>query len=114
MQRLFDILKKQKEEFQLPDALAGKENGEWRKYSSQEFYEKAALVSYGLMSMGYRKDDKMAIISNNRPEWNIVDMGMQQAGIVDVPLYPTLSEAETKFILNDCGAKVVFVSDEAL
>jgi len=96
------------------DALAGKENGAWRKYSSDEFHSKAALVSYGLLSLGLKKDDKVAIISNNRPEWNIVDMGMQQVGVVNVPIYPTLSESEFKFILNDCEAKFIFVSDENL
>jgi long-chain acyl-CoA synthetase len=114
MERLFEIIKKQKEEFPLPDALAGKENGEWIKYSSEDFYEKAALVSYGLLFLGLKKDDKVAIISNNSPEWNITDMGMLQAGIINVPVYPTLSESEFRFILNDCEAKLIFVSDENL
>jgi long-chain acyl-CoA synthetase len=114
MKRLFDILKKQKEELCLSDALASKENGEWSKYSSDEFYEKASFISHGLLSMGLKKNDKVAIVSNNRPEWNIVDMGMQQIGVIDVPIYPTLSDGEYKFILNDCGAKMIFVSDENL
>src|SRR5689334_20973 len=110
VKRLFDILQKQKDEFPLADALAGKENGTWRKYSTQEFYSTAELVSYGLLSLGLKKDDKIAIISNNRPEWNILDMGALQTGVVDVPMYPTLSDSEWKFILNDCGAKLIFVS----
>jgi long-chain acyl-CoA synthetase len=114
MKRLFDILKKQEEELRLTDALAAKENGEWRKYSSDEFYEKASLISYGLLVMGLKRDDKVAIVSNNRPEWNIVDMGMQQIGLIDVPIYPTLSDTEYRFILNDCDAKMIFVSDENL
>jgi long-chain acyl-CoA synthetase len=114
VQRLFDILQKQKEEFPLADALAGKENGEWRKYSTEEFNSKAELVSYGLLSLGLKKGDKVAIISNNRPEWNILDIGALQIGVVDVPIYPTLSESEFKFILNDCEAKLIFVSDENL
>src|SRR5437868_11732330 len=112
MLRLFDILQKQKDGFPLPDALAGKENGQWKKYSTNEFYNMAALISYGLLSMGLKKDDKIAIISNNRPEWNILDLGALQIGVVDVPIYPTLSDSEFKFILNDCEAKLVFVSDE--
>jgi long-chain acyl-CoA synthetase len=114
VQRLFDILQKQKDEFPLADALAGKENGVWRKYSTKEFYSTAESVSYGLLSLGLKKDDKIAIISNNRPEWNILDMGALQVGVVDVPIYPTLSQSEFKFILNDCGAKLIFVSDETL
>jgi long-chain acyl-CoA synthetase len=114
VQRLFDILQKQKDEFPLADALAGKENGVWRKYSTEEFHSKAEIVSYGLLSMGLKKDDKIAIISNNRPEWNILDIGALQIGVIDVPVYPTLSDSEFKFILNDCEAKLVFVSDENL
>jgi long-chain acyl-CoA synthetase len=114
MLRLFDILQKQIREFPLPDALAAKESGVWRKYSSAEFYEKASLISYGLISLNIHKDEKVAIISNNRPEWNIADIGIQQAGIINVPIYPTLSESEFKFILNDCEAKMIFVSDEKL
>ena len=114
LHRLFDILEKQKEEFQLSDALAGKENGQWRKYSSAEFYEKAELIGYGLLALGLKKEDKIAIISNNRPEWNIVDMGMQQIGVSSVPIYPTLSDSEFAFILKDCGAKIIIVSDENL
>jgi long-chain acyl-CoA synthetase len=112
--RLFDILQKQKSEFPVPDALAAKENGRWRKYSTEEFIEKSNLVSFGLLSLGLKKDDKVAIISNNRPEWNIMDMGMLQVGVVNVPIYPTLSESEFQFILNDSEAKLIFVSDENL
>ncbi len=71
-------------------------------------------LSCGLMKLGLKKDDKVAIISNNRPEWNFADLAMQQLGIVNVPIYTTLSESEIAFILNDCGATLMFVSDAAL
>lgn len=112
--RIFDILDKQKNTLPLDDALCGKVNGEWKKTSSYDFWMMASRVSYALWSTGLVKDDKVAVISNNRPEWNILDMGMLQAGVVNVPLYTTLSAQETLFILNDSGAKLIFVSDAML
>jgi long-chain acyl-CoA synthetase len=112
--RIFDILEKQKNSLPLDDALCSKVDGAWKKTSSFEFWEKASRVSYALWTMGIQKDDKVAVISNNRPEWNILDMGMLQAGVVNVPLYTTLSAQETQFILKDSGARLIFVSDSAL
>ena len=112
--RIFDILDKQKNALPLDDALCNKSGGAWKKTSSYDFWMLASRVSYALWSMGLKKDDKVAVISNNRPEWNILDMGMLQAGIVNVPLYTTLSAQETQFILNDCGAKMIFVADNVL
>ncbi len=109
--RIFDILEKQKNSLPLENALNAKVNGEWKQTSTDEFWKLASVVSFALWAMGLKKDDKVAIVSNNRPEWNIVDMGMLQAGIVNVPLYTTLSPQETQFILNDSGAKLIFVSD---
>ena len=53
-------------------------------------------------------------MSANRPEWNIMDIGMMQIGVVNVPIYTTLSENEIAFILNDCQAKLMFVGDASL
>jgi len=112
--RIFDILENQKNSLPLDNALAGKVNGEWKQVSSFEFWATASRVSYALWSMGLKKDDKVAMISNNRPEWNMLDMGMLQVGIINVPLYTTLSAQETQFILNDSGARLIFVSDNTL
>ena len=112
--RLFDIPHYQLQNFPKKDALAGKENGEWVRYSTKDFINQANAVSYGLLALGLKKDDKVANISNNRPEWNFVDIGILQIGAVHVPIYPTISEDDYKFILNDAGVKVVFVSDKAL
>jgi long-chain acyl-CoA synthetase len=112
--RIFDILDRQKNTLPLEDSLCGKVNGEWKKTSSYEFWMLASRVSYALWSMGLQKDDKVALISSNRPEWNILDMGMLQIGVVNVPLYTTLSALETQFILKDSGVKLIFVSDQAL
>ncbi|MEO8087588.1 MAG: long-chain fatty acid--CoA ligase, partial [Bacteroidota bacterium] len=112
--RIFDILDKQKNSLPLENALCGKINGEWKQTSTFDFWRLASRASFALWTMGLTKNDKVAIISNNRPEWNILDMGMLQAGIVNVPLYTTLSAQETQFILNDSGAKLIFVSDNTL
>ncbi len=112
--RIFDILDKQKNSLPLENSLNSKVNGEWKKTSSFDFWMLASRVSYALWALGIKKEDKVAVISNNRPEWNILDMGMLQAGIINVPLYTTLTAQETRFILNDCGAKLIFVSDTLL
>ncbi len=112
--RIFDILEKQKNILPLDNSLNNKVNGEWRKTTSFQFWMRASRVSYALWTMGLKKDDKVAIISNNRPEWNILDMGMLQIGVINVPVYTTLSAQETQFILHDSEAKIVFVSDKTL
>jgi long-chain acyl-CoA synthetase len=112
--RTFDILDLYKEKNIKDDALAGKEDGIWVKYSSARYVEMAYRVSYGLLAFGLKKGDRIATISNNRPEWNFVDMGMSQAGFIHVPIYPTISVEEYTFILNHAEPSVVFVSDKIL
>jgi long-chain acyl-CoA synthetase len=112
--RLFDLLTHCAEKFPKEDALAGKENGKWIKYSTSDFIDYANNVSYGLLAMGLKPGDKIGIISNNRPEWNMADMGILQAGGVDVPIYPTISDADLKFIIHDAQLSYVLVSNKAL
>lgn len=112
--RIFDLLDHQLQNLPLAVSLAGKENGAWKTYASAEVVDTACAVSSGLLALGLKKDDKVALISSNRPEWNMCDMGMMQVGVVNVPIYPTLSESEFKFILNDAGVKYVIVSDAGL
>lgn len=108
--RIFDILTTYLQKH--PDqetALAKKENGEWRKYSVQEYIETTDIISYALIKLGIQKDDKVAIISNNRPEWNIMDMAIQQVGAVTVPIYPTISKEDYRIVINNSEAKFVIV-----
>ncbi|MEO8147475.1 MAG: long-chain fatty acid--CoA ligase [Bacteroidia bacterium] len=112
--RIFDVLPRQLKMFSKQDALAGKENGEWKKYSTQQFVQFADDISNGLLAMGFGKDDKIATISNNRPEWNFVDMGILQIGAVQVAIYPTISENDYRFILNDAEVKLIIISDASL
>ncbi|MEI6817586.1 MAG: long-chain fatty acid--CoA ligase [Bacteroidota bacterium] len=112
--RIFDLLERLKEVNKDGTIFTAKENGKWVNCSSQEFIENSYNVSYGLMKMGIGGGDKIATITNNRPEWNFVDMAMLQIGAVHVPMYPTISEVDFKYIFNDAEVKIVFVSDEIL
>ncbi len=110
--RLFDLLDNYKEKYPgKKDALAAKVNGTWQTWSATEFFEKTELISYGLIASGLQKGDKIATLSNNRPEWNCLDLGMMQAGGIHVPVYPTIAAEDLQFILNDAEVKYVFVSD---
>jgi long-chain acyl-CoA synthetase len=113
--RTFDLLGQYKNKYNYKDdALAAKENGVWIKYSANDYVNNATFLSYGLMALGLKKGDMVATISNNRPEWNFLDMAVSQAGMVHVPIYPTISKEDYDFILNHCEPKLVFVSDKLL
>ncbi len=110
--RVFDILEKLKAGLQRPDLLACKVNKQWVKYSNAEFIEQVNHVGSGLLAIGLQPGDKVAIISNNRPEWNFIDFGCQLVNIVTVPIFPTLSIHDLLFILNDSEVKAVFFSSK--
>lgn len=112
--RLFDLLDQGRVIYGSIPVLSYKHNGEWISYSISEYIENANNLSYGFLAMGLAKGDTVATISNNRPEWNFVDMGLSQAGLVHVPIYPTISNEEYAHILQHSGAKLVFVSDIGL
>ncbi len=119
--RLFDCLTYQLENYPLDDMLAAKENGKWQKYSTRDVQEKVNQLSAGLLALGVSRGDgsidsrdKIAIISQNCPEWMIVDMAIQQIGAVSVPVYPNINTNELQFILQDAGIKMAFVGDEVL
>lgn len=113
--RLFDVPHYQLAHKPIKDAIATKINGEWIKVSTEEYVEWAAQISYALIHKGIRPNDKVALISaNNRFEWNIMDIGILQAGVIDVPMYPTASEEDYAYIFNDAGVKMCFVSNREL
>lgn len=115
MTRTFNLLDRLLENYpQKDDIIAGKENKQWVKYSTKDYVELATMVSYGLLSLGLKKGDKVAMVSNNRPEWNFIDMGISQAGMVHVPIYPTIGVEEYEYILDDAKPKLIFVSDKGL
>lgn len=110
--RLFDILENQVKNKPLERALNTKYNGVWESTSSKEFLEKSNQISRGLLQLGVKKGDKVAIISsNNRTEWCIVDIGVLQIGAIDVPIYPTITAEDYSYIVNHSESKYCFVSD---
>lgn len=112
--RLFDIIYYQKDNHPQPDAFVSKVNGQWVKKSTDDIIKMANKVSLALLKLGVKPDDKIAIVSSSRPEWNAVDLGILQIGAVNVPVYPTITEEDYKFIFNDAEIKFAFVSDEKL
>ncbi|MGI9531582.1 AMP-dependent synthetase/ligase [Lutimonas sp.] len=113
--RIFDFAYYQLDKYNLPKALVSKASGEWVSTSSKEFVAKANIVSRGLLSLGVKPGDKIALISStNRTEWNIMDLALSQIGAVNVPIYPTISEADYKYIFNHAEVKYCFLSDEEL
>ena len=111
--RLFDFPYYQQENFNIADALVTKKDGKWIKTSTEEYIAKANAISRALIQLGVQKNDKIAIISsNNRTEWNIVDIGVLQTGAQTIPIYPTISEEDYEYILNHSESTYCFVSDE--
>src|SRR6187399_1559840 len=119
--RLFDVIAYQLKHYPKSDMLVGKEDNVWKKYSTQDVADISLRFSAGLLQLGIGKGDstpegtdKIAIISPNRPEWLITDLACQQAGAVLTPIYPTLSEHELEYVLNDSGASILFVNDKEM
>ncbi len=109
--RLFDFPYYQLEKFNLQKALVTKHDGKWVSTSTQEYIDQANTISRGLLRLGIQPNDKIAIISmSSRTEWNIMDIGILQLGAQNVPIYPTISQEDYKYILNHSGAKYCFVS----
>lgn len=112
IKRVFDILPKIEKTANKDDLIAGKQNKIWVKYSTNDFIKNSDAVATALINMGLKKGDIVAIMANNRPEWNFVDYGAQKCGVVTAPIFPTISNDDLKFILNHCQAKVIFISDK--
>jgi long-chain acyl-CoA synthetase len=94
--------------------LASKVNGKWETTSTQSLVDQANAASRGMLAMGIGPGDKIAMISNNRTEWAIMDMAILQIGAINVPIYPTITEDDYRYIFNHAEIKMCFVSDEEL
>jgi long-chain acyl-CoA synthetase len=119
--RLFDCIEQQLKHNPLEVMLAGKENGQWRKYSTTEVKDIVDKLAAGLLAAGISSNDmsvegrdKIAILSKNRPEWVFLDLAVQKIGAILVPIYPTVHVNDLEFVLNDAQVKAVFVNDEEL
>lgn len=121
LKRLFDCIDYNLEKNPLEDMLAGKEAGQWKKYSTAECKKIIDDLSAGLLSLGIscgdmtaEGRDKVAILCKNRPEWILLDLAVQQIGAILVPIYPTINVNELSFVLSDAQVKMAFVNDEDL
>jgi len=115
--RIFDLLQYQLDTFPKKDMLVSKENGQWKPYSTSETKEIVDKLTVGLLRLGIsghdlkvENQDKIAIISKNRPEWIFLDLACQQTGAILCPVYPTTNVNELEFIFNDAAIKYVFIS----
>lgn len=112
--RIFDLLDRLIERYPGKSILSSKVNGKWVEYSSTQYWDISHMFCYGLLEMGYSTGNKIITISNNRPEWNFVDMGMSMAGVVHVPVYTSMTEDEYRYIFEHSDARMVIVSDKKL
>src|SRR6266850_8204046 len=95
-----------------PDTLNYKRDGRWIAISSDEMVTRARRIAGGLYSLGVRKGDRVAILSESRPEWTLTDAGCMFVGAIDVPIYPTLTPVQVRYILKDSGARVLIIQNE--
>lgn len=110
--RLFDFPYHQLKTYNLEKAFTSKSNGNWESISSKEYVNQANAISRGLLRLGVKPNDKIAVISTtNRTEWNVLDIGVLQVGAQNVPIYPTISKEDYEYILNHSEASYCFVSD---
>ena len=99
IKRIFDLLPNYVEKYSdQPVAIAGKKDGDWRTYSIHEYIDLTDKLSFALIELGIEPGDKVAFIVSNRPEWNIIDMAVSQIGAINVPIYPTISQASAVFL----------------
>lgn len=112
--RTFDLLEHIRTRFPQHPTFAEKVQGDWKFYSAEDYHRLSRLFALGLLSMGFRKGDKIVTVSNNRPQWNFVDMGMALAGVVHVPAYTSLNAEEYHYVLEHSDASMLIVSDKQL
>ena len=110
MTRLFDLLDYQLKNNPLEASISGRnKDGNWESYSTQKLKDTAEQAAAGLLKLGLVPGDKVAIVSyQNRPEWIIMDYAVQMAGMISIPLYPTISVSEYEYILNEAEVKAAF------
>ncbi len=115
VKRTFDLLTRLKVNHpDKPDILAIKKHGDWIKISVKQYIDNSHYIAYALLSLGYGNEDKAITICNNRPEWNFIDMGLNLAKMVHVPVYTTLSNDDYIHIFNHSDAKIIFVGNESI
>lgn len=112
--RLFDLIPYQIEKYNKEIAFSRKEDGVWKTYSSEEAQRIIDELSLGFLAKGIHPGEKVAIISENRPEWNFIDLALQQIGVISVPMYPTITVADYEYIFDHADVKVIFAGDQTI
>lgn len=112
-QTLAELFLQSFEKHDLKNALNYKKNGEWFSISSKEMLERAENIALGLYALGIRKGDRVAILGANSPDWTLADAGCQLSGIIDVPIYTTLTDNSVCYIINDSGSRIFFLENQA-
>ena len=112
--RLFDLIPYQLQKFNKEIAFSRKEEGVWKTYSSKEVQDIIDELSLGFLAQGIQAGEKVAIISENRPEWNFIDLACQQIGVISVPMYPTITVADYAYIFDHAEVKVIFAGDQTI
>ena len=97
-----------------PDAFNHKDDGKWINTPAATFVERVKNVALGLAALGIRPGDRVALLSENRPEWSIVDMAILSLGAINVPIYTTQAVDQIDYILNDSGPRAMFISNRKL
>lgn len=113
-QRLFDIPFHQLKAYPNQNMFVTKTDGIWKGVSTQQFLDHAMSMSKGLLALGVQPGENVALVSNTRYEWNVMDIAIQQVGGIVVPLYPNISEGEYRYILNDAGIRICVVANDEL
>ncbi len=113
--RLFDLVPRYIEKYGYKDCLfAGKVDRQWVKYDGHKFYEMTNSISHGLLKLGIKKGDRIALVATNAPEWNMIDFAIQQVGAICVPIYPTVSHADYEHIFKHSETSLVFITNKHL
>ena len=113
--RIFDLLELYKDEYHsIEDVFNVKRKGAWVHFSADDYVRNSNLISLGLLALGVTKGARVATVMNNCPEWNFFDMGILQAGAIQVPVYPTISEENYRYIFKDSDIEYLIFSDEEI
>ena len=114
VKRTFDLIQWNLEKYPRKDMYGGKKDNEWITYSTEDVKNYVDWVSYGLLSLGCKKGEKVATISGNKPEWNFVDMALAQTGLIHVPIYPTIGTDEYEYILEHSDVRIIILGNKTI
>ena len=109
LERIFDIVSFCAKKYPNKIAFGRKIKGKWHTLTFSEYLHKTNILSIWLLKNKIKKNDKVITICGNRPEWNIIDMAVQQTGAIHIPLYPTYNKDDLKLILEKCVPSFVFL-----